>query len=67
MMNTAKCYYSYTAGPWMSLGYGSPGNWSLQTKVDLRTRSDTGSPNNNPVTTAFPVYRYIVGVCIFTL
>jgi len=51
----------------MSLGYGSPGNWSLQTKVDLRTRSDTGSPNNNPVTTAFPVYRYIVGVCIFTL
>ncbi|XP_041445828.1 uncharacterized protein LOC121402928 isoform X2 [Xenopus laevis] len=33
------------------------GSWSLQTGVDLGTRSDTTKPNNSPVTTIIPVIR----------
>ncbi|KAM4723144.1 LOW QUALITY PROTEIN: uncharacterized protein WCC33_009371 [Rhinophrynus dorsalis] len=35
----------------------SQGSWSLQTFVDLGTRSDTSKPNNSPVTTMIPVFR----------
>ncbi|KAM4723143.1 uncharacterized protein WCC33_009370 [Rhinophrynus dorsalis] len=35
----------------------SMGSWSLQTFVDLGTRSDTSKPNNSPVTTIIPVIR----------
>ncbi|XP_063294514.1 uncharacterized protein LOC134579227 [Pelobates fuscus] len=31
--------------------------WSLQTVVDLGTRSDTSKPNNSPVTTILPIIR----------
>ncbi|KAM4721743.1 uncharacterized protein WCC33_008027 [Rhinophrynus dorsalis] len=37
--------------------YNSWGLWSLQTAVDLGTRSDTSKPNNSPVTTIIPVIR----------
>ncbi|KAE8606693.1 hypothetical protein XENTR_v10010821 [Xenopus tropicalis] len=33
------------------------GSWSLQTGVDLGTRSDTTKPNHSPVTTILPVIR----------
>ncbi|KAL4237630.1 hypothetical protein ACF0H5_002344 [Mactra antiquata] len=47
---------SYQSGHWLNLGYGPGGQWYVETKVDLRNRSDTSSPNNSPVTSSLPVY-----------
>nr|XP_046191395.1 mucin-5AC-like [Oncorhynchus gorbuscha] len=33
------------------------GSWSLETQVDLGTRSDTGEPNRSPVTAILPFIR----------
>lgn len=49
--------YSYQGGMWLPLGYGPGGQWNIETTLDLRMRSDTGSPNNSPVTASIPVYR----------
>ncbi|XP_078682455.1 uncharacterized protein LOC144916927 [Branchiostoma floridae x Branchiostoma belcheri] len=34
----------------------APG-WSVQTRVELGTRSDTGRPNSSPITASSPIYR----------
>ncbi|KAM4618112.1 uncharacterized protein O3C94_021980 [Discoglossus pictus] len=42
---------------WIYLTNGNSPGWSLQTSVDLGTRSDTSKPNSSPVTTIIPVIR----------
>ncbi|CAC5405483.1 Neurogenic locus Notch protein,Fibropellin-3,Fibropellin-1 [Mytilus coruscus] len=47
----------FTGGDWISLGYGSGGNWNIQTIVDLNNRSDTHNPNYSPSTFSRAIYR----------
>ncbi|CAC5405485.1 NOTCH1 [Mytilus coruscus] len=46
----------FTGGAWISLGYGSGGNWNIQTIVDLNNRSDTHNPNYSPSTFSRAIY-----------
>jgi len=41
----------------MALNYGNPGNWIVQTVVDLRKKSDTRRPNISPVTLSKPIFK----------
>ncbi|XP_013394438.1 extracellular matrix protein A [Lingula anatina] len=61
-----KYVVGFTGGDWRSLDYGSGGSWRLQTAVNLGNRSDSGHPNNSPVTASKAIYRAMLG-CKFQL
>ncbi|XP_065944893.1 uncharacterized protein [Magallana gigas] len=46
---------------WISLDYGSGSSWSIQTTVNLATRTDINQPNSSPVTTGKPLYTVQYG------
>ncbi|XP_053388454.1 uncharacterized protein LOC128551583 [Mercenaria mercenaria] len=53
---------SYESCCWIALNYGKgDGNWSLQTTVDLRTRSDLHVPNSSPLAAGKPTYTIKYG------
>ena len=41
---------------WMSLSFGLPNGWNIQTTVDLRFRDDINSTNTSPITASKPLY-----------
>ncbi|CAC5357317.1 unnamed protein product [Mytilus coruscus] len=47
---------SYTGAMWMTLDFGNPNGWNLQTTIDLRFRDDINSTNSSPITASKPLY-----------
>ena len=45
---------------WMSLSFGNPNEWVLQTTIDLRFRDDINSTNTSPITASKPLYTYVL-------
>ncbi|KAM4723142.1 uncharacterized protein WCC33_009369 [Rhinophrynus dorsalis] len=56
-LTSDKPFYLMESSCCWVINSNNQGSWSLQTGVDLGTRSDTSKPNNSPVTTIIPVIR----------
>ncbi|XP_069117015.1 uncharacterized protein [Argopecten irradians] len=59
--NSGHFIVSYTGRTWLNVSYGQSGDFHLETRGDMRIRSDSGQPNNSPVTASMPVYQVPFG------
>ena len=62
--NALLMFFSLQGYAWRSLDVSVEKNpeWRVFTRVLFGNRSDTGKPNNSPMTASLPIYKYLLSI-----